>query len=36
MNSLAKTYLPQVAIVIDEPFDEEKEGLYDNMQIRDA
>ena len=33
MNSLAKAYLPQVAIVIDEPFDEEKEGLYDNRYL---
>ena len=33
MNSLTKAYLPQIAIVTEEHFDEEKEGLYDNRYL---
>ena len=33
IDSLTKTYLPHSAIVTDEPFDDEQEGLYDNRYL---
>ena len=34
IDSLTKTYLPQIAILTDEPFDDEKEGPYDNRYLK--
>jgi ribosome biogenesis GTPase A len=33
MNTISKTYLPQIAIVTDKQFNEVEEGLYDNRYL---